>query len=136
VVWQWIGFPVLLYGAALGGVPVELDDAASLDGANRRQRFFWVTLPLLTPAITTVSVLGFIGAMEAFTIPYALGGSTGSPAGSTDVLSLVFYRVAFESGGSNGIGMASVLATLLFVFVFGVAVLTIGIMRKWEESLT
>lgn len=136
IVWQWLGFPILLYGAALGGVPAELEDAASLDGANSRQRFFFVTLPLLTPAITTVSVLGFIGAMEAFTIPYALGGSTGSPAGSTDVLALVFYRVAFDSGDSNGIGMSSALATLLFVFVFGVAVLATGIMRKWEESLT
>ena len=136
VVWQWLGFPVLLYGAALGGVPAELEDAASLDGASGRQRFFSITLPLLTPAITTVSVLGFIGAMEAFTIPYALGGSTGSPAGSTDVLALVFYRVAFESGDSNGIGMSSALATLLFAFVFGIAVLATGIMRKWGESLT
>lgn len=136
VVWQWIGFPVLLYGAALGGVPVDLDDAASIDGANRRQRFFSVTLPLIMPAITTVSVLGFIGAMETFALPYALGGSDGSPAGSTDVLSLVFYRVAFESGDSNGTGMSSALATLLFVFIFGVSVLATGIMRRREESLT
>jgi raffinose/stachyose/melibiose transport system permease protein len=136
VVWQWIGFPVLLYGAALGGVPADLDDAASIDGANRRQRFFSVTLPLIMPAIMTVSVLGFIGAMEAFALPYALGGSTGSPAGSTDVLSLVFYRVAFESGDSNGIGISSALATLLFIFIFGVAVLATSIMRRREESLT
>jgi raffinose/stachyose/melibiose transport system permease protein len=136
VVWQWIGFPVLLYGAALGGVPVDLDDAASIDGANRRQRFFSVTLPLIMPSVTTVSVLGFIGAMEAFALPYALGGSTGSPAGSTDVLSLVFYRVAFESGDSNGTGMSSALATLLFLFIFGVAVITTGFMRRREEMLT
>lgn len=136
VIWQWIGFPVLLYGAALGGVPADLDDAASIDGANRRQRFFSVTLPLIMPAIMTVSVLGFIGAMEAFALPYALGGSTGSPAGSTDVLSLVFYRVAFESGDSNGIGISSALATLLFIFIFGVAVLATGIMRRREENLT
>jgi raffinose/stachyose/melibiose transport system permease protein len=74
--------------------------------------------------------------MEAFALPYALGGSTGSPAGSTDVLSLVFYRVAFESGDSNGIGISSALATLLFIFIFGVAVLATSIMRRREESLT
>lgn len=136
VTWQWIGFPVLLYGAALGGVPADLEEAASIDGANRRQRFFAVTLPLIMPAVTTVSVLGFIGAMEAFALPYALGGSTGSPAGSTDVLSLVFYRVAFESGDSNGTGISSALATLLFIFIFGASVLATGIMRRREENRT
>jgi raffinose/stachyose/melibiose transport system permease protein len=52
------------------------------------------------------------------------------------VLSLVFYRTAFESGAANGIGISSALATCLFVFIFGVAVLTTRIMRKREESLT
>ena len=135
-VWQWVGFPMLLYGAALGGVPVELDEAASIDGASPRQRFFAVTLPLLTPAITTVSILSFIAAMEAFALPYAMGGSTGSPAGATDVLSIVFYRVAFDSGASNGIGMSSALATLMFLFIFGTALLAVKIMRRREDSLT
>ena len=80
-VWQWIGFPVLLYGAALGGVPEELTEAARVDGASHRQAFFKITLPLLVPAIGTVSVLTFIFAMEAFALPYAFGGSTGNPAG-------------------------------------------------------
>jgi len=135
-VWQWIGFPVLLYGAALGGVPPELTEAASLDGAGGWRRFRHITLPLITPAITTVTVLGFIAAMESFALPYAIGGSSGTPAGATDVLSLVFYRTAFESGDSNGIGLSSALATCLFVFIFGVAVLATRLMRKREESLT
>ncbi|MDF1478280.1 sugar ABC transporter permease [Leifsonia sp. H3M29-4] len=121
--WQWIGFPILLYGAALGGVPEELNEAASLDGATSWQRFRHITLPLLVPAIGTVSILTFIGAMEAFPIPYALGGSTGSPAGATDVMSLLFYRTAFESGSNNAIGVSSAIATLLFLCIFGVAML-------------
>lgn len=120
--WQWIGFPLLLYGAALGGLPPELDEAAEIDGASPRQRFFAITLPLMTPIIGTVSVLTFIFAMEAFPIPYALGGSTGSPAGATDVMSLVFYRTAFESGSSNAIGTSSAIAVLLFLFIFGLSV--------------
>jgi raffinose/stachyose/melibiose transport system permease protein len=133
--WQWVGFPVLLYGAALGGIPQEIDEAASLDGASSWQRFREVTFPLLTPAIGTVSVLTFIGAMEAFAIPYALGGSQGSPAGATDVLSLLFYRTAFESGASIAIGTSSAIATLLFVFIFGVAILMTWLMRKAERRL-
>lgn len=133
--WQWIGFPVLLYGAALGGIPEEIDEAASLDGAGPWQRFRSITLPMLVPAIGTVSVLTFIGAMEAFPIPYALGGSQGSPAGATDVLSLLFYRTAFESGSSNAIGTSSAIATLLFLFIFGVSMLITWLMRRAERRL-
>jgi raffinose/stachyose/melibiose transport system permease protein len=133
--WQWIGFPVLLYGAALGGIPEEIDEAASLDGASSWQRFRSITFPMLIPAIGTVSVLTFIGAMEAFPIPYALGGSQGNPAGATDVLSLLFYRTAFESGSSNAIGTSSAIATLLFVFIFGISMLITWFMRRTERKL-
>jgi raffinose/stachyose/melibiose transport system permease protein len=133
--WQWIGFPVLLYGAALGGIPEEIDEAASLDGATSWQRFRTITLPMLLPAIGTVSVLTFIGAMEAFPIPYALGGSQGNPAGATDVLSLLFYRTAFESGSSNAIGTSSAIATLLFLFIFGVSILITVLLRRVERNL-
>jgi raffinose/stachyose/melibiose transport system permease protein len=133
--WQWIGFPVLLYGAALGGIPAEIDEAASLDGAGSWQRFRSITLPMLVPAIGTVSVLTFIGAMEAFPIPYALGGSQGNPAGATDVLSLLFYRTAFESGSSNAIGTSSAIATLLFLFIFGISMLITWFMRRTERKL-
>ncbi|HEY6800303.1 MAG TPA: sugar ABC transporter permease [Agromyces sp.] len=133
--WQWIGFPVLLYGAALGGIPEEIDEAASIDGASAWQRFRAITLPMLLPAIGTVSVLTFIGAMEAFPIPYALGGSQGNPAGATDVLSLLFYRTAFESGSSNAIGTSSAIATLLFLFIFGVSMFITWFLRRAERKL-
>ena len=133
--WQWVGFPLLLYGAALGGIPPELDEAAELDGANGPQRFFRVTLPLMTPIIGTVSVLTFIFTMEAFPIPYALGGSTGSPAGATDVMSLVFYRTAFESGSSNAIGTSSAIAILLFLFIFGLSIAFTRWFRRTERRL-
>ncbi len=133
--WQWVGFPLLLYGAALGGLDPSLDEAAELDGATVRQRFFRITLPLLTPVIGTVSVLTFIGAMESFPIPYALGGSTGSPAGATDVMSLLFYRTAFQSGSSNAIGTSSAIAILLFVVIFGLSVLFTRWFRRTERRL-
>ncbi|MGB4136809.1 MAG: sugar ABC transporter permease [Microbacterium sp.] len=134
-VWQWVGFPMLLYGAALGGIPDEIEEAAAMDGASARQRFAAITFPLLTPAITTVSILAFIGAMEALALPYAIGGIDGSPAGATDVLSLVFYRIAFESGSSNGIGVSSALATLLFLLIFGVALTATYLARRREARL-
>ncbi len=135
-VWQWIGFPVLLYGAALGGVPEELTEAARVDGASHGQTFRRVTLPLLVPAIGTVSVLTFIFAMEAFALPYAFGGSTGNPAGSTDFISLLFYRTAFDSGSTDAIGTSSALATLLFVLIFGGAYAATAVLRRHERRIT
>ena len=66
-------------------------------------------------------MLTFIGSFNLFALAYALGGSKGDPAGSIDVLGLVFYRTAFE-GGLNAIGHSSALAVLMFIFIFGVAV--------------
>lgn len=134
-VWQWIGFPVLLYGAALGGVPEELSEAARVDGASHRQTFFKVVLPLLVPAIGTVSVLTFIFAMEAFALPYALGGPNGSPAGSTDFVSLLFYRTAFDSGSPDAIGTSSALATVLFLIIFGGAMIATSVLRRAERRI-
>lgn len=135
-VWQWIGFPVLLYGAALAGQSPEIHEAASIDGASGWKRFVGITLPLLTPVIGTVSILTFIGAMETFTLPYAFGGATGSPAGATDVLSLLFFRESFHSGASNSLGMSSAVATVLFLFILGGAVIARKLLRRYEENLT
>lgn len=133
--WQWIGFPVLLYGAALGGVPQELSEAAHMDGATQRQVFFRITLPMLLPAIGTISVLTFVFSMEVFALPYAFGGSTGSPAGAIDFVSLLFYRVAFGSGATDAVGHASALAVLLFVVSFGVAYGATRVLRRTEQRL-
>lgn len=135
-VWQWIGFPVLLYGAALGGVPEELTEAARVDGASHVQAFRRITFPLLVPAIGTVSVLTFIFAMEAFALPYAFGGSTGNPAGATDFISLLFYRTAFDSGATDAIGTSSALATLLFLLIFGGAYAATAVLRRHERRIT
>lgn len=133
--WQWIGFPMLLYGAALGGIPDEVTEAAEIDGASGTRKFRYIVLPMLLPAIGTVSILTFIGAMEAFPIPYAVGGSEGSPAKATDVMALLFYRTAFESGDVGSIGTSSALATLLFLFIFGVAIVLRLVLGKAEKRL-
>jgi raffinose/stachyose/melibiose transport system permease protein len=133
--WQWVGFPMLLFGAALGGIPEEYDAAARVDGASAWQAFSRITLPLLAPALGTVTVLTFIGSFNLFALAYAVGGSKGDPAGSIDVLGLVFYRTAFE-GGVNAIGHSSALAVLMFVFIFGVAVVANRYLRRKEAELT
>ena len=121
--------------ATAGGGPHARRGLSTVDGASARQRFWYITLPLLTPAIGTVAILTFIGAMESFPIPFAIGGSTGNPAGSTDVMSLLFYRTAFESGSGGYIGIASAIATLLFLLIFGVAMVARRLMDRIERGL-
>jgi raffinose/stachyose/melibiose transport system permease protein len=133
--WQWVGFPMLLFAAALAGIPDEYRDAARVDGANAWQAFRRVTLPLLTPAIGTVSVLTFVGNFNIFGLVYAMGGSTGNPAGATDVLGLLFYRTAFQSGGVNGIGLSSALAVLMFILIFGTSLVATRVLRRRTEAL-
>jgi raffinose/stachyose/melibiose transport system permease protein len=138
--WQYIGFPVLLFGAALAGLPSEYAEAARVDGASAWHRFRRVTLPLMLPSIGVVSILTFIGSMNTFELVYALEGAQGNqptgPGGATDVLGLIFYRVAFQEGGVNAIGQSSALAVLLFLFTFGIAVLANRIVRRREATLT
>ncbi|MBA2529900.1 MAG: sugar ABC transporter permease [Euzebyales bacterium] len=133
--WQWVGFPMLLFGAALAGIPEEYEQAARVDGAGSWQAFRRVTLPLLTPVIGTVSVLTFIGNFNIFGLVYAMGGSQGGPAGSTDVLGLLFYRTAFR-GGSNAIGVSSALAVVMFAFIFGLSLAATALLRRREARLT
>ena len=132
--WQWVGFPMLLFAAALAGIPEDLTDASTMDGANRWQHFRNVTLPLLTPAIGTVSVLTFVGNFNVFGLVFAMGGSEGSPAGSTDVLGLMFWRTAFR-GDVDAIGRSSALAVLMFVVIFGGSLLAQRVVRRREEQL-
>lgn len=133
--WQWVGFPMLLFGAALVAIPEELGDASRVDGASSWQHFRHVTLPLLTPAIGTVTVLTFVGNFNEFGLVFALAGADGSPAGSTDVLGLLFWRTAFN-GGVNQIGPSSALAVLMFVVIFGVSLAVTRVIRRREEQLS
>lgn len=134
--WQWMGFPVLLYCAALGGIPHELDEAARVDGASSWRRFFSISLPLLTPTIGTVTILTFIASMEIFALVYAIAGPTGTPAGATDVLGLLFYRTSFQAGASNAIGHSSALGVLLLFVVLGGAILAQRLFLRIERSLS
>jgi raffinose/stachyose/melibiose transport system permease protein len=129
--WQWIGGPMLIFGAALGGIPREYEEAAAMDGASAARTFWSVRLPLLRPAVGVITVLTFIGCFNVFDLVYALGGSDGGPGGSMDVLGLLFYRTAFGSG-TNAIGESSALAMLIFVLIFGVAIILERLLRRRE----
>jgi raffinose/stachyose/melibiose transport system permease protein len=111
------------------------DEAAYVDGAGAWNTFFRVTLPLLVPVVGTVTVLTFIGNYNVFGLVWAMGGVEGGPAGSTDVLGLLFYRTAFR-GGVDAFGVASALAVIMFVFILGISLLFQRGFRRLEERLS
>jgi raffinose/stachyose/melibiose transport system permease protein len=133
--WQWVGFPMLLFAAALAGIPDEYHEAARVDGASAWQSFRRVTFPLLTPVLGIVTVLTFIGNFNILDLIYALQGSSGNPAFSTDVLGLLFYRTAFQNPDANAIGQSSALAVCMFVLIFGVSIAATRFFRRMEARL-
>lgn len=133
--WQWVGFPMLLFAAALAGIPEEYEQAARCDGASSWQVFRRVTFPLLTPVLGIVTVLTFIGNFNVLDLIYALQGSKGNPTYSTDVLGLLFYRTAFDNPDANAIGQSSALAVCMFVLIFGVSIVANRFFRRMEDRL-
>jgi len=131
--WQWVGCPMLIFGAALTTIPHELEEAAMMDGAGAWKAFWRIRFPLLMPAVGVVTILTFIGCFNAFDLVYALGGSSGGPAGSMDLLGLMFYRIAFLGSGNN-VGLSSAMAMIMFVLIFGFAITADRVLRRREAQ--
>ena len=114
VFWRYLGFNLVLYLAALQTIPLDLYEAATMDGAGRWQRFWHITLPSLRPMIFFGVTLSVIGGLQLFEEPFILTGGRGGAdqAGMTSAVYL--YRMAFDF---NDFGGASAMAWLLLVAV-------------------
>lgn len=121
--WVGMGFPVLVFLAALSDVPKDLLDAAALDGAGRIRILFSVLIPSIRPTLVVITSLNFIGAFSTFDLIYIMEGSQAGPNYSTDVLGTLFYRTGFGGFGSTAqsMGLATALAVVGFVIVVGVS---------------
>ncbi|WP_442600413.1 carbohydrate ABC transporter permease [Neobacillus sp. D3-1R] len=130
-VWSTAPFFMVIYLAALQGIPDSLYEAASLDGANAIQKFFYVTIPNLRPVTSFVVVMGMIGTFQLFDQSYIFSAGSGGPNNSTLTIVLLIYQYAFKSLGT--LGYAAALAFALAILIL-VATL---IQRKFskEESL-
>jgi len=116
-----VGGSMVIYLAGLQGVPTELYEAASIDGARAVRRFFAITLPLLTPVIFFMFITGIIGSFQTFTQAYIMTG--GGPGNATLFYVLYLYMKGFQQ---YAMGYASALAWVLFLIVL---LLTITLVR-------
>ena len=125
-VFKNVGLNMILFLAALQGVPEELQEAARLDGAGAWRRFCSVTLPLISPTVLLVSIITIVGSLEVFAQIDVLTG--GGPGSSTTVLVYYLYQQAFRF---NEFGYASAIAVLLFVIVLVLTLLQWQSRKRW-----
>jgi raffinose/stachyose/melibiose transport system permease protein len=127
MIWQYIGYSMVIFLAGLEGIPAEVVEASALDGANARQRFRYVTWPLLAPALTINAALTMIGGLNAFTVIYAM--TDGGPGNATQTVSTLLVQDAF-SYGEYGYGTA--IALCLSILVTVVAFAQLKVLRRRE----
>jgi multiple sugar transport system permease protein len=123
-----VGNSMLILLAALQGVPTELYEAAIVDGANGVQRFFRITIPMISPVIFYNVTLGVIFAFQYFVVALLIGGRNGDPNGATLFFNLHLYRTGFVF---NEMGYASTLAWVLFIIVMTLTVLLFTIAQRF-----
>jgi multiple sugar transport system permease protein/raffinose/stachyose/melibiose transport system permease protein len=120
-VWYHWGFGFLLFLAGLQGVPRELYEAASIDGAGAWARFRYITMPQLTPVTTIVSVLTLLGALQIFGTVQVL--TNGGPGYLTEVPTLRIYKEGFQF---HRFGVAAAMSV-----VFGAILMTLSLVQIW-----
>jgi ABC-type sugar transport system permease subunit len=127
--WHTMPLVALILQAALAGLPEELNEAAAVDGANAFQRFWFIRLPLLRPAILVALIIRTVEAFRVFDIVYILTG--GGPANHTITISYLTYLFSFPYG-KQGTGAA--LSFLISIFTISMAILYIRFLYRPEET--
>ena len=127
-VWQQIGLYVIIYYAGLQGLDSTLLEAAAIDGANARQQFWHVTVPLLRPVILMVVTLNLLNGIKLFDVIYVMTG--GGPVNASQVLGTYMYRVAFANPGLPEFGYGSALSTVIMTLCLFAVLFQIWMNRR------
>lgn len=117
-IWKHVGFNMVIFLAGLKGIPGTFYEAATMDGANRWQKFRYITLPLLKPTSFLVVILTMIFSFRFFTQVFVMTG--GGPTHSTYSIMFYFYQLGFSQ---FKMGIASAVGVILFIVVFALSLL-------------
>ncbi|WP_328770899.1 carbohydrate ABC transporter permease [Streptomyces sp. NBC_00286] len=129
VVWTTAGTFMLMFLAALQDIPLEVEEAAEIDGTGRWQRFRHVTLPMLKPTLFLVLTLGLIGTWQVFDQIYVM--SEGNPAKTTLTPAFLSYQSSFIN---NEWGQGSAIAFILFAIIVAMTLLQRFVLRDKDEA--
>jgi multiple sugar transport system permease protein len=128
-VWKNFGYNMIIFLAGLQAIPVELYEAARIDGASFWQQFRHITLPMLGPILLMVGILTVSGYFQLFAEPYVM--TEGGPLQSTTSVLYMMYDEGFKWWN---MGSASAIAFLLFIIMFAVTVLMLRLGRRGDET--
>ncbi|GIB56284.1 maltose ABC transporter, permease protein [Vibrio cholerae] len=141
IVNTWLGFPymMILCMGLLKAIPDDLYEASAIDGASFIHNFTKITLPMMIKPLTPLLIASFAFNFNNFVMIQLLtqGGpnriGTSEPAGYTDLLVSYTYRIAFEGGGGQDFGLASAIATLIFLLVGALALLNLRFTKLSQQ---
>ena len=128
--WKYIGYFTVLFLTGLGKIPRGIYEAALIDGANRGQTFFRITLPLLKPTTVLVSIMAMLQCLKTFSTQY-LFTQAGSPLGPVNVITLNIYNTAMRN---YNVGRASVMSVILFLFMLMLTIIQLRFSRSEDVS--
>ena len=116
-IWRGVPFNMLLLATGLTTLPMDVFEAAAIDGASKCQRFFRITIPLLKSTIISVITLGFINTFKVFDLIYVM--TKGGPLDSTQILSTVSYKMSFSNFEfGQGAAVANIMLVLMLIVGF------------------
>jgi ABC-type sugar transport system permease subunit len=124
--WATIGYDMVIFLAALQGIPRELFEAATVDGSSRWYTLRRIVIPLMSPTIFFVLVTNIIAVLMVFSEPYIM--TLGGPANSTLTIVLYLYRIGFQR---FRMGYACSLAWISFAIIFIITQLQFRLARRW-----
>ncbi len=122
-IWQSLGYRIFIYSASLTGLPKDVFEAAELDGVNGRQRFFYITMPLLKPTTFFLTITGIISSFKVFGSINVM--TQGGPGSSIYTLVYYIYKSAFTY---YEMGYASAIAVILFLILLGITLV------QWKHN--
>lgn len=128
ICWQQIGYMMIVYIAGLQAIPGDIMEAAMIDGANRSQRLFRITIPNMMPSITICTFLTITNSFKLFDQNLALTG--GEPLHKTEMMALNIYETFYGRTGYEGVGQAK--AVLFFLLVVVIGLLQLRLTREKE----
>jgi raffinose/stachyose/melibiose transport system permease protein len=130
-VWQWSGWCMVIYLANLQTIPVELYEAAEIDGANEIQKTTHITLPLMVTSVTINSILFMIAGLKVYDIIIAT--TQGGPGYATESFTTVIVKKIFAL---SHYGYGSSIAVVLFIVIIVITLAMLKYLNKWEDKVS
>lgn len=127
-VWKGLGYNMTIFLAGLQGVPGELYEAATIDGATARQKFMKITVPMIAPTTYFVALMALIGSLQVFDQVWIM--TQGGPVDATKTVAMYLYQYGFQF---YKMGYACAAAYVLFILVFIVSLIQNISSKKWGD---